>query len=682
MKLRKAMAVALAGALVLTTFATGTTSEAAKKTKLKTKKVSIFVKGKKKISITGKKAKHKYTFTSKKKKIAKVSKTGVITGVKAGKTTITVKDTWKQKGKKKTKKLGTIKVTVKKKATPKPKVTAQVTQAPAPQPPAPQVSQDPNGGGSQTTPPDATQAPTAPPAKTSKPPKTQPPTQPPTPTPPNREDQKPTTYYPANMAEVEQVDGVTYDPETGSISVKDVEQFCIPLGYTVKNGHAIWVKIKGRMNGEQGFRSWMVNDMANKTTLSDQWEAKNEEGFQAPGEFDYTFQLLSESDDVTCLLIKGPVYGTNIDDIVITSLEISYPLGEGSTKPDPEAPTVALDLDKHTITAGSTTTAEVSASAGQIKEVTWSVKDETVAKVEKDAEDAKKATITGLAKGETKVVAEVKVTVEGKDFTIKEEKDLTVAEKGALVVNASIESAPTEVVVGNTAELKVTVDTGTIESVVWKVEGDAATIETDSVEAVKAVLKTVKVGEVTVSATVTVKKDGKTATDTAKVTINVIRDPSDIIEIDITKNITVAGWGNKAAFEVQADGSVKCTWDSGADAYTFVKFNFDGMDLTNYWCVIDAEGDNMNIDITDAVRKEPDWGNPYSVVAPAYGKAFPYTIKLDDAALNPVKDKEGNPADYTNVGGVNIYKGDGTDEYTVIVKSIKFYKYEEDIPKA
>lgn len=61
MKLRKAMAVALAGALVLTTFATGTTSEAAKKTKLKTKKVSIFVKGKKKISITGKKAKHKYT---------------------------------------------------------------------------------------------------------------------------------------------------------------------------------------------------------------------------------------------------------------------------------------------------------------------------------------------------------------------------------------------------------------------------------------------------------------------------------------------------------------------------------------------------------------------------------------------------------------------------------------------
>ena len=34
MRIRKAMAVALAGALALTTIATGTTSEAAKKTKL------------------------------------------------------------------------------------------------------------------------------------------------------------------------------------------------------------------------------------------------------------------------------------------------------------------------------------------------------------------------------------------------------------------------------------------------------------------------------------------------------------------------------------------------------------------------------------------------------------------------------------------------------------------------
>lgn len=43
---------------------------------------------------------------------------------------------------------------------------------------------------------------------------------------------------------------------------------------------------------------------------------------------------------------------------------------------------------------------------------------------------------------------------------------------------------------------------------------------------------------------------------------------------------------------------------------------------------------------------------------------------------------DGTKADYTNVGGVNIYKGTETEEFSLTIKSIKFYKYEEDIPKA
>ena len=691
MKLRKAMAVALAGALVLTTAVTGTTSEAAKKTKLKTKKVSIFVKGKKKISITGKKAKHKYTFTSKKKKIAKVSKTGVITGVKAGKTTITVKDTWKQKGKKKTKKLGTVKVTVKKKTTPVTTKAPAVTQAPAvPGPSQAPAVNPPAGGGDQpgvSTPPEnpATPAPTP---KVTKVPKTAAPTEEPTPTPPSPSEQPETTYAPANMAEVEKVDGVTYDAATGSITVKNVEQFGIPLGYKVPNGHTVWVKMKGKMNGPLGFRSWLVHSVDEKTTSSTQWTELAEPGDKAPGDFDVKFQLVSESDESSALLIKGPVYGTNIDDLTITSIEISYPLGSSGQPPvttsepgGPEEPTATMALAQHKITAESSTTATVSVSAGDVKAVTWSVENDNVASVTPDSADPKKATITGKAKGETKVTAEVKVTVEGKDFTVKAEQNLTVEAKDVLVVNASIESAPSEIIVGNTAELKVTVDTGSIESVVWKVEGDGATIETDSVEAAKAVLKTSKIGEVTVSATVTVKKGDKKATDTAKVKINVIKDPNDIIEIDITKNISVADYGNHAAYEVQSDGTVKCTWAADADNYAFVKFSFDGMDLTNYYCVIDAEGPNMNVDIQDAVRKEPDWGNPYAVIAPQYGKAFPFKIQLTEANYNPAKDDKGNSADCTNVGGVNIYKGTQSEEFILIVKSIKFYKYEEDIPK-
>ena len=549
MKMRKAMALALAGALVLTTVATGTTSEAAKKTKLKTKKVSIFVKGKKKISITGKKAKHKYTFTSKKKKIAKVSKTGVITGVKAGKTKITVKDTWKQKGKKKSKKLGTINVTVKKKTTPKPKVTANVPQV-TPQPPAP-ATQAPGGdGGSPTAPPDNPGTETSPPTAT--PPTTGTPTQTPTgkptqtptgkPTPPPPAQQTPTVYKPLNLADVEKVEGVTYNEETKSISVKDVEQFAIPLGYSVQQGHAIWVKLKGKLNGEQGFRSWLVNSVDNKGTVSNQWIATSEPGFKAPGEFEYTFQLVSEADDVSALLIKGISFGVNIDDIELTSIETSYPIKDPTPpEPDIKAPTASLSIDKPNIRAEEKANAAVTVSAGEVTDVTWSVEKSDIASVAKDSKDAKKAVITGMAEGVTKVTAEVKVTVEGKDFTVKAEGTLHVAAKDALVVNATIESAPSEIQIAETAEMSVKIDAGedvvTIEDIVWAVaEGDAAAIDTESLEKGKVRVTGQKEGDVTISVTVTVKKGDKTATDTKEVTIHVTP-----ITYNIGKTLTFNG---------------------------------------------------------------------------------------------------------------------------------------------
>lgn len=87
-------------------------SEAAKKAKLKTKKIEV-VKGKtKKIVIKNKKKKNTYTFTSKKKKIAKVTKKGVVKGVKKGTTYIIVKEKYKSGKKTKTRKLGKVKVKV------------------------------------------------------------------------------------------------------------------------------------------------------------------------------------------------------------------------------------------------------------------------------------------------------------------------------------------------------------------------------------------------------------------------------------------------------------------------------------------------------------------------------------------------------------------------------------------
>lgn len=88
-----------------------TFSQAAKKTKIATQKMSLTVGQKKTIKLKNKKKKATYSYSSSKKKIAVVSKKGKVTAKKKGTTYITVKE--KQKGKKRT--VGKVKVVVKKK---------------------------------------------------------------------------------------------------------------------------------------------------------------------------------------------------------------------------------------------------------------------------------------------------------------------------------------------------------------------------------------------------------------------------------------------------------------------------------------------------------------------------------------------------------------------------------------
>ncbi len=136
-------------------------SQAAKKTKLKTKKITMKVGQKKKIAINGKKKKAVYRFVSSSKAKASVSKSGVVTAKKAGKVTITVKETYK----KKTKKLGKTVVTIKKKDDgKKPLPTAVPSSSPAATPvvtPVPQPSGQPQNteGPKQTEEPKQTEAP-------------------------------------------------------------------------------------------------------------------------------------------------------------------------------------------------------------------------------------------------------------------------------------------------------------------------------------------------------------------------------------------------------------------------------------------------------------------------------------------------------------------------------------------
>ena len=182
-------------------------------------------------------------------------------------------------------------------------------------------------------------------------------------------------------------------------------------------------------------------------------------------------------------------------------------------------------MTEDTINAESQTEAEVTVDAGEVTSVDWSVKDSAVASVQKNANDMKKATVTGVAEGETKVIAVVKGTVEGKAFEVTKEADLKVVKKDGMIVKAEIESAPLEMAIGETAAITVSVGTNKgpigaddIKSVEWTVEGTAATVETDGLE---AMITAKEVGEVTISVKVGVKNGEETVYDTDVIKISV-----------------------------------------------------------------------------------------------------------------------------------------------------------------
>ncbi len=99
-------------ALIFSVLLNGTTIAAkqAKKTTIRTKKLTLNIGKKKSITLKNKKKKAKYTYKSSRPKIAKVSKKGKITARKAGKAKITVRE----KLQKKTRKVGVVSVTVRK----------------------------------------------------------------------------------------------------------------------------------------------------------------------------------------------------------------------------------------------------------------------------------------------------------------------------------------------------------------------------------------------------------------------------------------------------------------------------------------------------------------------------------------------------------------------------------------
>lgn len=132
--LKKSTAVLCSILLICLMVATTVSENASAAAKLKSTKMNLTVNKTSQITINGKVKNATYTYKSSNTKIATVSKTGVVKGVKVGTAMITVNSTYQ----KKVTKVGTVKVTVKKavKPTAVPTITPEVdptitpTQAP------------------------------------------------------------------------------------------------------------------------------------------------------------------------------------------------------------------------------------------------------------------------------------------------------------------------------------------------------------------------------------------------------------------------------------------------------------------------------------------------------------------------------------------------------------------------
>jgi len=114
--------------------------------------------------------------------------------------------------------------------------------------------------------------------------------------------------------------GITYAADKKTLNIKGIEYVEIPLSRELANGESVDVVLKGTNNGTVGFRSWLVDN--NVTTLSNILKTAEVAGF-GPGAFELKYTLTATG-PVMNFFIKGPAYGTMIDDITISSVQITY----------------------------------------------------------------------------------------------------------------------------------------------------------------------------------------------------------------------------------------------------------------------------------------------------------------------------------------------------------------------
>lgn len=138
-----------------------------------------------------------------------------------------------------------------------------------------------------------------------------------------------------------------YDETTKTLKAVNVEQFIVTLPRRVNKGETILVTINGKNNGTVGLRFWLSDK--NYGEQSAQYHSKDYETF---GSGDFTIsEDLTSTGAATELLIKGPSWGTYLDDIEFSSITVKYGAESSAREPDnPFAPEAEQVFDTADLT--------------------------------------------------------------------------------------------------------------------------------------------------------------------------------------------------------------------------------------------------------------------------------------------------------------------------------------------
>lgn len=318
--MKNGMVAVLVFSVIASSIFAAPSQAAKKKAVLAKKKLTMTVGEAKRIAIKRKKKGAKYAYQVKQKQIARVDKKGKITALKAGKTSIVVKE----KFGKKTRTVGKLSLTVKEKA-PDSSGIPQVTPTPVPTASAPAGSL---------------------------PPSTEAPVNTPTNTPANTDVPGMTTL---DLSAARPGNGtLEYKNDTGLLHAENINYFFVSLPESLTAGSKVNVIVKGTYTGTKGFRVWLAGE--SDGSYSNQVSSVDS---NISGEFSWNFTLTA-TDKVSSLEFKGITYSDNIDKLEISQIAVSY---EISKEPTPTPVPLPTDLPAELVPGRETTAPGTHATA-------------------------------------------------------------------------------------------------------------------------------------------------------------------------------------------------------------------------------------------------------------------------------------------------------------------------------